>query len=457
MSRGLLLIMAIIRSKKFYLAIVTLALPIALQDLIKFSIALVDNIMVGRLSEIDLSAVSLANQPMFLFSMMSWGLVCGGTVMITQYHGKKDYKSINKIISIILTIALCFSCAFALTNFLFPNYIMKIYTHDPEIISHGVEYIKIISWTYLLYGISNSMILILRSLKFTQVTLLINFIAFILNIFLDWILIFGKFSAPAMGIRGAAIATLIARTFEAVLVICYTVCFKKIISINLKKMFHLDKILLRDFFKYGIPVFVNEFLWSLGISSFAVILGHIGTEATAAWSITSSIEQFAFIPIYGVASAANIVIGNEIGKGNMKQAKSMSSTLLIVAVVFGIFLGLILFLSRNFIIGLYNIKEATALLAKNFSLLSSILIFIDAINLISIVGILRGGGDTKFAMYIDTLPLWLISIPMGLINVYLLHLPVIVTLVLLRLDIVIRSIFCIWRFKSNKWMINLTR
>jgi len=449
--------MYLVKQKNFYINLIKIAIPAALQDLIKFGLALVDNIMVGKLSEINLSAVTLANQATFLFMMMNYGLVCGGTVLLTQYHGKKDFNAINKITHIILAINFYFSCVFSLGVLLFPELVMKIYTRDQLVISQGVKYLKIIGWSYLLYGFSNSLVLILRSIKLVRMTLLINTCAFVLNIILDWSLIFGKLNFPRLEIQGAAFATLISRIFEIIIILFYISRLDKKLKLNLKKFFKLDKILLKDFINYAMPVFINELFWSLGISLFSVVLGHLGTEAIAAWSVTSSIEQFAFIPIYGVSSAANIIIGNEVGANKIKQANKSASTLLILSILFGFLLGIILFISKDFVINIYNLKESTRYLANKFMILSSCIIFIDAIGLVSIVGILRGGGDIKFSMCIDILPLWTVSIPLGIFCAKILHLPIILILISLRLDVLVRAILCLIRLKTNRWIINITR
>ena len=283
--------MKLIKTKSFWLSLLSLAIPMALQDLIKNGLNLVDNIMVGKASEIYLAAINLANQPFFLFSMIISGLASGGSILISQYHGKKDFNAINKIISITLSISLFFSLLLTLSAVLFPDFMMKIFTNEPELILNGKRYLKIIGWTYLLFGISNAILLILRSLKFMKVTLYINIISFLINVVLDYGLIFGKLGFPKMEIEGAAIATFISRLFEMVAMVIYIFICDKRIKLKIRELFALDKILLKDYFKYGMPVVINELIWGIGIIAFSVVLGRLGTETIAASSVSSNLLQ----------------------------------------------------------------------------------------------------------------------------------------------------------------------
>lgn len=449
--------MKLIKDKTFYLSLIALVIPMAIQDLLKHGLNLADNIMVGMLSEVELSAVNLANQPFFLFSMIIFGLVSGGTILISQYYGKNDFNSINKIISITLAIVLSFILVFAFVILFFPYFIMQIFTNEQPVISTGVKYLKIIGWTYLLYGISNTLVLILRSIRLVKTTLIINTIAFLINIILDWSLIFGNLGLPRLGIEGAAIATLIARIFETTTIIIYINYFCKNINTKLRNIFHIDKILFKDFVKYGFPVFINELIWGIGIVVFSVVLGHLGTQAVSASSITSSVEQFVNVIIYGIANASCIIIGNEIGKDKKAYAKQCSDTLLILSIICGFIFGTILFLLRIPIVNFYNIEHETKNLAMQFMNIASFFIFIDSVGIVSIVGILRGGGDTKFAMYVDVLSLWMISIPLGMLFAFVFHFPLTIVFIALRLDIIIKTALCIFRLRNDKWITNVTR
>ena len=449
--------MKLIKTKSFWITLLSLAIPMALQDLIKNGLNLVDNIMVGKVSEIYLAAVNLANQPFFLFSIMISGLASGGAVLISQYHGKENFNAINRIISITLAIALLFSLIFTFGIILFPEFIMQIFTNEPELILNGKRYLKIIGWTYLLFGISNAILLILRSLKLMKATLYVNIISFLINVILDYGLIFGRLGFPKMEIEGAALATFISRLFEMIAMIIYIFICDKRIVIKVKNMFTLDRILLKDYFKYGIPVFINELIWGIGIIAFSVILGRLGTQTVAASSVSSAVEQFVTVAISGIANASAILIGNEIGAGKKEYVKQMSETLLFFSVVFGVVLGAVFFALRIPMINFYNLEPQTKILAMNFMAITSFLVLTDSISVIAINGILRGGGDTKFAMWLDILAIWLVSLPFSVLFAFVLKLPLELVFFALRSDVVVKVLFCFFRLKNDGWIKNITR
>ena len=449
--------MKLIKTKSFWLSLLSLAIPMALQDLIKNGLNLVDNIMVGKASEIYLAAINLANQPFFLFSIIISGLASGGSILISQYHGKEDFNAINKIISITLAIALFFSLIFTFGIFLFPEFVMQIFTSEIELILNGKRYLKIIGWTYLLFGISNAILLILRSLKLMKMTLYINIISFLINVILDYGLIFGKLGFPRMEIEGAALATFISRLFEMAAMVIYIFICDKRIKLKIRDMFALDKILLKDYFKYGVPVVINELIWGIGIIAFSVILGRLGTQTVAASSVSSAVEQFVTVAITGIANAAAILIGNEIGAGKKEYAKQMSETLLFFSIIFGVVLGLIFFVLRIPMVDFYNLAPQTKKLAMNFMAITSFLVLTDSISVIAINGILRGGGDTKFVMWLDILAIWLVSLPLSILFAFVLRAPLELIFFALRADVVVKVIVCFFRLKNNKWITNVTR
>lgn len=449
--------MQIIRDRGFYKMLALLALPIALQDLIKFGLNLMDNIMVGALSEVELSAVTLANQPFFLFSMLTFGLAGGGTVLISQYYGKGDIASVRKVISITLGITAIFTVLIGTSVLLFPEFFMRIYTPELDVIASGVEYLRIMGWTYFLFGISNVFILVLRSVQVVKITLFANATGFILNVFLNWVFIYGNLGAPALGVSGAALATLIARIIESLIVIWYVRFKDKKIKFRFRSLLHPSRTLSRDFFKYSSPVVVNELAWGMGTSMISVILGRLGKNVVAASSISATVQQLTSVVVFGIASASCILIGKEIGAGNKEFAKKCAHTVLLIAMCFGLVFATLLFFLRGPITSLYNIAEQTRGLALDFLTIASIAVFIDSVSAIGIVGILRGGGDTRFSMCVDVLTLWLFSVPLGAILGLVLGLDPVIVYAALRSDVIIKSAFCLYRILSNKWVHDVTR
>ncbi|MEI3115845.1 MAG: MATE family efflux transporter, partial [Eubacteriales bacterium] len=273
--------MHIVKEKRFYINLLTITIPIALQNLISFATSMMDTIMLGRADDtgVFLSASSLANQPFFILSLVCFGLAGASTVLSAQYWGKRDTASIRSIYSIILKVAFVISTLMALAVLIFPQAVMGIYSNNDEIIAAGISYLRIIGFAYILFGLSNTMICCIRSIELVKISVVVNITSFCTNVFLNWVLIFGNLGAPALGIRGAAIATLTARILEFLIVSIYIFCIDKRLNFKPKHLFLFDKIFALDLFQHGLPVFINEVMWSLGVSAQAAILGHIKYSA----------------------------------------------------------------------------------------------------------------------------------------------------------------------------------
>lgn len=301
-SGGLITLMSIfVKDRSFYKTLLAIALPIGLQNLITFAVSMADTVMLGALGDVALSASSLANQPTFIFSVLVFGIASGACVLSAQYWGKKDLDRIQLIFGMGIKAALVFSILVTLLAFLFPEQIMRIFTNEEPVIAAGTEYLSVICFTYFFLGITSILTSMLKSIEIVRISVVVSCISVAVNVFFNWILIFGNLGAPAMGVRGAAIATLIARITETAIVIVYMVFFEKKVNFQLKKMLPNDKELWKDFFKYGLPVVINEFMWSLGTSMQSIVIGRLGAAAVSANSITGVVQQLATIFIFGVA------------------------------------------------------------------------------------------------------------------------------------------------------------
>lgn len=450
--------MTLVKDKKFYMLLLSLALPIAFQDLIKFSLSLADNIMVGVLSETALSAVTLANKPFFVFSVLCFGLASGGAVLAAQYFGKQDKESISKITAITLSISLILSVIFTLCVLLMPEQIMRIFSSETDIIELGIKYIQIQGYTYLLYGITNSFIILMRSTRTITIGVIITGSSFFVNIFFNWMFIYGNLGAPAMGVEGAALGTLIARTYELIFLIIYLVFFNKNLNLKIRSFLHWDRTMFKDFLHYSIPVAINELGWSLGVAMQSVILGHIGGSAVAANSIVSTAQEMVSILIFGIAGGAFVLLGNKLGSGEDKEeVRRAGNSILLISVLIGVVISLILFTCKGFIINIYNVPADTKELAGIMMNILCITTLFQAYNYTGVIGLLRAGGDTRFTTLVDVLALWIFSVPLG----YLLgfHMSAAIPLVFLALrgDEIVKLPFIIWRLKTGKWLKNITR
>lgn len=450
-----------ITDKKFYKSVLAITLPIAVQNLISMATSLMDTVMLGRADNtgVFLSGSSLANQPFFILSLISFGLSGAATVLASQYWGKRDTKSIRTIFSIVLKVAFILSALMAAAVLLFPEFIMGLYSNNSEIIAAGTDYLRIIGWAYVLFGLSGTMICMIRSVELVKISVVVNLSSFVTNVFLNWVLIFGNLGAPALGIRGAAIATLTARTLEFVITFSYIFFIDKRLGFRPKHLFLFNKVFALDLLKYGSPVFANEVIWSLGTTLQAAILGHINYasgDPVAANSIASMTQQLSTVIIFGIANAAAVIIGKSVGSGNTKRAFEEAKTLKVMAYIVGALACGAILLLKNVIVTFYTVPPETKVLANQLMIAVAFITFFVSISSITIVGILRGGGDTRFCLIAEMVTLWCIALPLALTGM-LLKLPVIAVLLLMKIDEPIKSIICIIRINKNKWIKSLAR
>lgn len=450
-----------IKDKKFYRNVIAITIPIAAQNLISLATSLMDTVMLGRADNtgVFLSGSSLANQPFFILSLISFGLSGAATVLASQYWGKRDTKSIRAIFSIILKTAFMISAVMAAVVLTIPETIMGLYSNNPDIIAAGASYLRIIGWAYALFGLSGTMICMIRSVELVKISVVVNLSSFVTNVFLNWVLIFGKLGAPALGIRGAAIATLTARTLEFIITFTYVFFIDKRLSFKPKDLFLFDKVFAKDLLKYGSPVFINEFIWSLGTTIQAAILGHINYSAgdpVAANSIASMTQQLSTVIIFGIANAAAVIIGKSVGSGNHKRAFEEAKTLKLMSYIVGAAACAVILLIKGIIINFYTVPPETKLLADELMTAVAFITFFVSISSTTIVGILRGGGDTRFCLVTEMVTLWVIALPLALCGM-LLRLPVVAVLLLMKIDEPLKSIICIVRINKNRWIKSLTR
>ena len=446
-----------VKDRSFYKTLLAIALPIGLQNLITFAVSMADTVMLGALGDVALSASSLANQPTFIFSVLVFGIASGACVLSAQYWGKKDLDRIQLIFGMGIKAALAFSVLVTLLAFLFPEQIMRIFTNEEPVIAAGKEYLSVICFTYFFLGITSILTSMLKSIEIVRISVVVSCISVAVNVFFNWVFIFGNLGAPAMGVRGAAIATLIARITETAIVIVYMIFFEKKVNFQLKKMLPNDKDLWKDFFKYGLPGVINEFMWSLGTSMQSIVIGRLGSAAVSANSITGVVQQLATIFIFGVAHAAAVIIGKAIGEGDQPRAHAYAKTLQAFCVMMGVVGACIVLVTRGFSISMFNVSEEAKALAQQLLIINAILVFFVSYTAPTMVGILRGGGDIKFVMWLDILCLWAFTTPMGFLTGLVLKFPVWAVFAVMRLDEVIKSVIVFFRLRGTGWIRNVTR
>ncbi len=453
--------MKIIKSGVFYRNILTITIPIALQNLITLATSMMDSLMLGRADDtgIFLSASSLANQPFFILSIVSFGLSSAATVLTAQYWGKRDMESIRRIISIALKAAFAISALMGFTVLFAPEWVMGLYTNNPDIIAAGAKYLRIIGISYFTFGFSSTLICSIRSIELVKISIVVNLSSFFLNTFLNWVLIFGNLGAPALGIEGAATATLTARLTELAITLVYIFLIDKRLCMKPKDLLTFDKTLAKDFAKYGTPVFLNELIWSLGITIQSAILGHIAYSAgdpVAANSIAGMVQQLSTVVIFGAANAAAVIIGKSIGAGRIERAKDESATFELLSVILGIFAFGVIMLIKNPVISFYTVPAETKALAGELMTAVAVITIFVSVSSVSIVGILRAGGDTRFCLILEMSALWFVAIPLA-VGAAALRFPVAAVLILMKIDEPLKSVIAFFRMKTDKWIVRLTR
>ena len=311
---------------------------------------------------------------------------------------------------------------------------------DKLIISEAASFLKIVSLSLIFFGTSLAFAIIIRSVEIVKISVISSGISFFFNLFFNWVFIFGHLGSPALGIRGSALGTLIARIIEFLIIFIYALVFEKKLKFRLIYIFKRDKQLIKDFIKYSMPVAANEVAWACGITLQAAILGKLSSEILAANSIAMVLQQLATIIIFGVASAASIIVGKQIGEGDMDGARSSASTIMIWSVILGALGSLSILILRKPFVSIYNIEPATRVLAENLLIITAIVVFFMSIAVNSLVGVLRGAGDTKFSFRLEMFTLWLIAVPLGAVAGLVFKVPILLTYMLLKIDEPIKAI-----------------
>ena len=450
------------RGKSFYIDLISLALPIIFQNLIMSSLALTDTFMVGILGEVPMAALTVANTPIFIIQLMVFGLQSGSAVLINQYWGKQDKDAINRVIGIGFYFAGTVSTLFALLMFLFPIEAMSLFSNNEELVPIAAKYIRIVGFSYILNSLTGVYIGAHRGMENPKLGLFIFSTSMLINTFLNWVLIFGKLGAPALGVEGAALATLISRIIEFIIMIVYAKVNSKF-KLNLKSLFYPGKLMVKKFIKYSSPVVLNETLWGTGTALYPTIMGHMAgsTEILAAYTIASNIDKICTVAVGAIAVTAAIITGREIGKGNMKESYDVGSALCMVSVFVGIGIGAImLVLIRVFIAPVvypfFGLSEKACSIATMMQTITYSLVALRAFNGTNIVGVLRGGGDVLAASIIDVVPLWFFALPMAAICGLVLKTDILWVYLAVVLESVVKFLMGIWRFKSKKWINDIT-
>lgn len=441
----------------FYKTVFALVLPMAIQNLINVGVQAADVLMLGKVGEVAISASSLAGQIYFVMTLVFFGLNSGAAILTSQYWGKGDTKTIENILGLAMRIALIASLLFTVVALLFPTYLMRIFSHEPDVISAGAGYMRIVALAYIPTAFTSIYLGVVRSTERVIISTVVYLISLIVNVIGNAVLIFGLFGAPALGVNGAAIATTIARYTEFVIVLFYALKMNKTTRLNIPALLRTDKLLTKDFLKYTIPVTFNEIMWGGGISAINAIIGHMGKAATSANSVVQVVRQLAMVVVFGLANATAIILGKTIGECKLTHAKIYSERLIKLTAILGV-LGGLLILSISPVVKTFMVlgTEAEGYLSAMMYVMSYFVVF-QGITTVLIVGVFRAGGDTNFGVIMDIGTIWLIVIPIGAMAAFWWKLPVELVYVILTADELLKIGFVFWRYRSFKWLNNVTR
>nr|WP_314464306.1 MATE family efflux transporter [uncultured Clostridium sp.] len=441
---------------EFYKKLFALVVPIAFQNFMLAAVSTSDAIMLGLLNQDSLSAVSLAGQIQFVHSLFLSALVIGTTMLVAQYWGKENILAIEKIFANVIKISVIISMVFCFLAIAVPNVLMRIFTSDTGLIKMGAEYLKVVGISYLIIGISQIYLCMLKNSGQAFRSTLISSVAVLLNIALNAVFIFGLIGMPRLGITGAALATVIARVVELLWAIAALQKQKKI-RFQWGYLMTPDYVLNKDYWKYTIPVLGNEIVWGGGFTMYSVIMGHLGSDAVAANSIANIVKNLIVCVSLGIGSGGGILVGNELGKGLSKKAKEYGDRLGKLSLICGILSGLLLLIISPAILKYSALShEANEYLSVMLIICSCYLIGKSA-NSTLIGGIFCAGGDSRFGLICDAITMWILVIPFGTIAAFYIKAPVIVVYFILNLDEFIKLPAVYKHYKQYKWVKDITR
>ena len=436
-----------------------LALSLALQNLLTYGVNMMDTLMLGRYSQNAMGGVSLCNQIQFLLQMLVVGAGEGAVVMGSQYWGRKKLEPIPHIIGVALRFGGALAVLLFILVFGWPNQILSLLSNDPAVIAEGAKYFSIIRYTYVIFTITNILVASLRSIGVVRIGYMISGSTLVINVCLNYLLIYGNLGFPEMGVRGAACATLIARCVELIIVIWFLKYRENVLNLNLRKLLHIDTSYVRDYMKVSLPVLINQALWGVAQMVQTGILGHLGGDVTAANAISVQVYQVLSVVCYGAASAAGIVVGRTIGEGNEKKLHPLVTTLQVLFISIGLCSGLAIFLLRSPILAAFGgtLTENAYRLSRQFMLVLAITTVGTSYQMACDNGIIRGGGDTAFSAKMNLISMWGIIVPFSAMAAFWWKCPPVAVFFLLKWDQLYKAIPVGIRLHSWKWVKKVTR
>ena len=444
------------KDRSFYRSLILLAVPISLQNLVTFAVNFADNVMIGSLGDDAISGVYVGGQLQSVVQMFVGGIEGAILILAAQYWGRKDRDSIRKVVSIGVKFALGVGLFTTLVAVLFPQWVIRIFTTEPGVIREGAAYVQIVGFTYLFFSVSQVMIAAMRSVETARIGLYISCMALVVNVCLNYVFIFGHLGFPAMGVRGAAVATLISRIMEMCVSIGYVFFVDKKLRFGWRDLLHADGQLLRDFVRYGLPIIGGQVVWAVNSLANTKILGYYSAGVIAAASITGMLHNLVYVWMNGMSSAVGIITGKTVGAGQYEKMKEYSKTVQMIFLFVGLISGAAVFLFRDGFISLYNASPEAQEYSRQFINVISVTIIGTCYQAACLFGLVKSGGDISFVFKNDTIFVFLVVIPSSLIAMWL-GAPPWVVFACLKCDQILKCFVAIVKINRYNWMKNLTR
>lgn len=443
-----------VSDSSFYRTVLRLGVPVVLQSLITIAVNMTDTIMLGYYGEIQISASSLSGEFIAIFMILCFGIGGGAGVLTAQYWGAQDIPALKRTVTLMLRIMFTISLLFLLVTAFFPAQIIAIYApNSPEIIEKGILYLQMSAASFPLMGLSLTLTSVLRTVRQVRVPLIATITIFLANVFGNWVFIFGNLGMPEMQIQGAALSTLLCRIIEAAIIGGYFLFINKSIGYRLRNLFDkVSKSQIVLYVRYSVPVIVSDTFMAFGNSALAMIMGRIGPSFVAANAIISNVVRLSTVFTNGVSNASGIITGNTLGNGEPEKAYRQGVTFWALSIGVGVFAGILILIGSPIMLRFFTIAPETEAIAMQLTYAVAIMVIFQAIEGVMTKGVLRGGGDTRFLMVADVLFLWVASIPLGYLAGIVFHLPAFFVYIALRVDWLIKSIWCTFRLRSKKWI-----
>ncbi len=451
-------VLAFYKDPEYFRNLQKIALPIIVQQLTFSLLNLLSGVFVAQKGDAAVAAVGFAGQIWFLLNLVHFGIISGAAMFTAQFWGKGDIPNLRRVLGLCLMLTTSASLIFFTLSQLFPSQILDIYSNDPVVIELGADYIRIFSWTFLFFGITFSYAVVMRSTGNVKTPTVVSVGALLISTVLSYSLIFGKFGLPELGVPGAAVAMVIARFLECATLLTIIYTRNSPVAASFRELMGLDKAFFGKVMKPMLPVIFNEIFWSLGITTYNWIYGHMGTQSYAAINIVSTIEQVAFAVFMGVSNATAVLVGNRIGAGREEQAYRYAGRSLGLGILGGIFLGILLHVIKAPVLALGWNKVSPEVIqnASNLLIVVSLFLWVRVNNMTTVVGILRAGGDTRFSFFLDGIIIWIVGVPMAYLGAFVLDLPVYLVYLCAMSEEATKWVLGIRRYLSRKWINNLT-